>query len=204
MTATKKKIVATCVVMILTVLTFVGSTLAYFTDNGSSKSNTIATGAASVELMDVTYPFGSDVAVPPNTSIKIFPGYEVKKIVTARNTGDMPMYVRASLTPEITLANNAHGREAEIDTSLVSYNINEADWTLHTDGYYYYNTALAADQETVPLLTQVKFSESMGNLYKDSTIRFTVYIQVVQANGSGSSAIEAQGWSTPSVEGGAP
>ncbi|MBO5355234.1 MAG: hypothetical protein J6B09_04115 [Clostridia bacterium] len=202
MTATKKKIVATCVVMILTVLTFVCSTLAYFTDNSNSRYNTIATGTTSVELLDVTYPYGSDVAVAPGTAIRIFPGYEIKKTVTARNTGDMPMYVRVKLTPEITLANNARGRETEIDTSLVSYNIDEANWTLHTDGYYYYNAALTEGQEAPPLMTKVKFSESMGNLYKDSTIKFTVFIQVVQSSNNGSSAIEAQNWSAPRSKGG--
>lgn len=203
MTATKKKIVATCVVMILTVLTFVGSTLAYFTDNTDSRYNKIATGGAAVALLDTTYPFGSDVAITPGTPIKIFPGYEIKKTVTARNDGDIPMYVRIKLTPEITLASNARGREAEIDTSLLSYDIDEASWTLHTDGYYYYNTALSAGKEASPLMTKVKFSEAMGNLYKDSTIKFTVRIQVVQSIGNAASPIEAKNWAAPSLKGGA-
>ena len=202
MSATKKKIIATCVVMIITVVTFIYSTFAYFTDSAANNYNTITAGSTSVQLVDVTYPYGSDDPVAPGTPIRIFPGYEVKKTVTARNSGKLPMYVRVKLTPEITLANTARGKEAEIDTSLVSYDIDEVNWTLHTDGYYYYNHARTTDQEAPPLFTKVKFSESMGNLYKDSTITFTVRIQVVQANGNSDSAIEAYGWSEPLVQGG--
>ena len=202
MNATKKKIIAACVVMIITVVTFICSTLAYFTDSVAAGYNTITAGSTSVQLVDVTYQYGSDDLVAPGTPIKIFPGYEIRKTVTARNSGKLPMYVRVKLTPEITLANVARGREAEIDTSLVSYDIDELNWTLHTDGYYYYNHALTTDQEAPPLFTKVKFSESMGNLYKDSTITFTVLIQVVQANGNDSSAIEAHSWFEPLVQGG--
>ena len=73
---------------------------------------------------------------------------------------------------------------------------------LHTDGYYYYRTTLRRGMEAEPLFTTVKFSEKMGNLYKDSTIKFKVRMEVVSTNGNGTDPIDALGWSTPIVIGG--
>lgn len=199
MTNTKKKIIITCAVMIVTVCTFAFSTLAFFSDSESSNYGTIASGKASVEIIDITYPFGSNVAVEPGAAIKVMPGYEISKTVTARNTGTLPLYVRVKLDMDIVLAENARGREAEIDLSLVSCNINEEQWELLDDGYYYYRSALTVGSEATPLFTAVKFHEEMGNLYKDSTVNFKVRMEIVQANNNGASAKEAQGWSEPLI-----
>ena len=157
MTATKKKIIAMCIVMILTAFSFVFSTLAYFTDTSDNHKNIMATGKASVDLLDTTYQYGSDVEISPDTAIRIMPGYEIRKTVSAKNTGDISIYVRVKINVDITLAGKAIGRESEIDTSLVGYNIDEEHWFLHTDGYYYYNTALLSGDEAEPLFTRVKF-----------------------------------------------
>ena len=188
--------------MIITVLSFAYSTFAFFTDSTDSRYNALAAGTASVELVDVTYQPGGNVTVTPGEAIRILPGYEVKKTVGAKNTGSVPLYIRVKINLDITLAGNAIGREAEIDTSLVGYNINEEKWFLHTDGYYYYRTALVHDKETEPLFTTVKFSEKMGNLYKDSTITFKLNMEAVQANNNGTSPIDANYWSTPIKVGG--
>ncbi len=201
MTKTKAKIIATCATLALTVLSFFHGTLAYFTDAAQSNHNKIATGKAEVELVDVTYPYGSDTAVPPGTAIRIMPGHEISKTLTARNMGRIPLYVRVQVRSDITLANHSQGRESEIDLSLVSYNINLTHWVEH-EGYYYYRTALLGDTEAVPLFTKVVFSEQMGNLYKDSTILVTTRIEVVQANSNADNAIDAYGWSEPTTKGG--
>ena len=202
MTKTKAKIIVTCITMALTVSSFFYSTLAYFTDMVSSSNGSIATGVASVDLIDVTYPYGSDTAVPPGTAIRIMPGHEISKTLSARNSGDLPLYVRVQVRSDSTLASNARGRENEIDLSLVSYDINLTDWVEH-DGYYYYRTALAHDTEAVPLFTKVIFSTEMGNLYKDSTILVHTRIEVVQANSNAENPIEAYGWSVLPTKGGA-
>ncbi len=202
MSATKKKIIVMCVAMMITIASMVCSTIAFFTDSAQLPYGDISIGSVSVQIIDVTYPYGSNVPIAPDEAIRIFPGYEVKKTVTARNMGDLPMYVRIKLDSEITLAESSHGREAEIDRSLVGYDINLENWLLHTDGYYYYRTPLTKGKEATPLFTKVKFSEDMGNLYKDSTIRFKVRMEVVQANNNGASVTEAQGWTEPLYEGG--
>lgn len=201
MTVIKKKIIITSIVMLVTVASFVFSTIAYFTDSDAMNYSTISVGKATAEIVDVTYPFGSNIPVDPDAAIRILPGYEISKTVTARNTGNLPLWIRIRLDSDISLAENARGREAEIDNSLVGYDINTADWVFH-EGYYYYRVALVHGKEATPLFTKVIFSEEMGNLYKDSTITFDVRIEIVQANNNGASAIEAEGWSAPSEEGG--
>ena len=201
MTKTKKKLIITCVTLIVTILSFFYSTLAYFTDSASSRYDGITAGSASVQIVDVTYPYGSNTPVAPGTAMRIMPGYEVSKTLTAKNTGSLPLYIRVQLHAEITLAENARGREAEIDLSLVSYDINDTDWVLH-EGYYYYRTKLNGDAEANPLFTKVIFSEEMGNLYKDSTITITTRMEVVQANNNADHPWEAYGWTSLSTEGG--
>ena len=192
MTSTKKKIIITYITLAITILSFCYSTLAYFTDSTSTGGN-IASGSASVEVVDVTYPFGSNTAVPPGTALKIMPGYEVGKTVTAKNTGNLPLYIHVQLCPDITLGENARGRESEIDLSLVGYDINLTDWVEH-DGFYYYRVPLVSGEEAVPLVTKVIFSEEMGNLYKDSTILLKVRLEAVQANNNAENPVDAYGW----------
>ena len=199
MTNTKKKILIMCSVMIVMTVSFVFSTLAYFTDTSSFNYSMIASGTAKVELVDVTYPYGSSIPVDPSAAIRILPGYEISKTVSARNTGSLPLYVRVKLDSDITLAESAQGREDEIDLSLVSFDINNEYWVYH-EGYYYYRSALTGGTEATPLLTKVIFDKNMGNLYKDSTIKFTLRMETVQANNNGAGAINAYGWSELSLE----
>lgn len=199
MTGTKKKILTMCITMIVMTVSFVCSTIAYFTDSAASNYSTIASGVAKVELIDITYPFGSNIPVASGQTIKVLPGYEISKTVSARNTGTLPLYIRVKLQPEVTLAEAARGREGEIDLSLIGYNINEEYWVLH-EGYYYYRMPLAGGTETTPLFTKVIFDMEMGNLYKDSTVTFLLRMETVQANNNAASPLDAYGWSALSSE----
>lgn len=200
MTNTKKKVIAIAVIMCITSATFLCSTFAYFSDGLSSGGSIIYTGTTSAELIDNTVLEGN-VPVQPGTPIKIMPGYKISKTVTAKNTGTLPVYVRISLTPEVILAENARGRESEVDLSLISYDIDTANW-VYENGYYYYKIPLTGGNQAPDLFTTVTFSEQMGNLYKDSRINFTVRIEIVQASGNGNSALTATGWAEPTSEGG--
>ena len=199
MTNTKKKILIMCAVMIVISASFVFSTLAYFSDSSAQKFSLMASGTTKVELVDITYPYGSNLPVDPSAAIRILPGYEISKTVSARNTGTLPLYIRVKLESDITLADVARGREGEIDLSLVSYDINEEYWVYY-EGYYYYRSALTGGTEATPLMTKVMFDKEMGNLYKDSTITFKLRMEVVQANNNGAGAIDAIGWSELSPE----
>ena len=199
MNATKRKVIIMGIIMCVTAATFLCSTFAYFSDSLTSGGSVIYTGTTSAVIIDNTVLNGEQI--PANTPIRIMPGQTVSKSVTAKNTGTLPVYVRIKLNSDITLSGNAVGRETEIDTSLISYDIDTEHWT-YSNGYYYYNFPLTAGKQSPDLFTQVKFSEKMDNLYKDGNILFTVRVEIVQASGNGSNAMSAVGWIEPTSEGG--
>ena len=201
MTNTKKKIIAMAIIMCITATSFLFSTLAYFSDSESSYGTIIYTGTASAEIIDKTILDGG-TEVPEGEAIPIMPGYVVSKTVQAKNTGTLPVYVRISLTPEVILPEESRGRESEIDLGLIGCNIDVANWT-YKDGYYHYNYPLTSGNTTPSLFTEVTFSNQMDNLYRESTIKFNIRIEIVQASGNGETALDAKGWSTPNTEGGA-
>ena len=63
-----------------------------------------------------------------------------------------------------------------------------------TDGYFYYNTALAAGATTEPLFTGVSYSVDLGNDYMNAVVTIDVFAEVVQVANNGSSFDTAGGW----------
>lgn len=202
MSKTKKKIVATAIAMAVMCVYFVYTTVAYFTDSVDAKASLMSTGTTSVELIDVTLPYGQDTPIMNGESVDILPGYSISKTVAAKNTGTLPVYVRVKLDYSIMLSGaSAPMADEDMDTSLITYDVDTVNWT-YRDGYYYYNSPLVKDAQTPDMMSAVNFSTKMGNMYKDSKITFDVTIDIVQANNNGSNVFEATGWPAPS-EGGA-
>lgn len=196
-----KKLVATMVATFMLVFSLAVCTYAYFVSTVSSEGNIIATGYASAVLHDTTdhsYPTDPD----NSDEYLIFPGYSIKKSVRVKNNGSYPLYIRAKIDSTITLDERYATRADEIDMSLVGYSIDVANWT-ERDGYYYYNVPLKRGEFTTNMLNSVDFSVEMGNIYKDSTIKVKILLEVVQANGNGETVFDAVGW-TSAEEGGRP
>lgn len=103
------------------------------------------------------------------------PGVKVDKDVIASNTGDADVLVRVKMDEKWTLAkggtkeigsdkgtkftvprqaNPTDGQTDEDDT-VVEKTIDDTKWTLKEDGYWYYNTRLAAGKDSEPLLSDV-------------------------------------------------
>ena len=106
------------------------------------------------------------------------------------NTGGQSAWIRVSVDKEIELA---EGIEGEVDTSLVTYDLNEEYWT-ESDGYYYYKDVLKSGETTQPLFKKVSFEKEMGNLYQNSKAVVTVNAYATQAANNGSNVFEAAGW----------
>ena len=134
--------------------------------------------------------------------MEALPGYKEIREVYATNTGALSLYVRAKTDVGITLNDRYSEYQDEIDTSLVIFDIDDEYWRKSGD-FYYYSVALQGGETTPVLFSEIKFSESMGNIYKDSTIKVTVLFEIVQANNNGATPEEAVGWPSGS-EGGAP
>lgn len=189
----KKKIVVIALIVALVAVLAVG-TAAYFTAEDTA-TNVIISGSVSIKLHEMAKTDDGELK-PFENGQGVMPGSVVSKIVTVENTGSGTAWVRISVEKSIELA---EGREGETDLGLISFDLNTESWTKQ-DGYYYYNNALAAGEETAPLFTAVTFSAGMGNLYQGSTALVSVHAQATQTANNGDSALTAAGW--PAEEGG--
>lgn len=189
----KRKIVVIALIVALVAVLAVG-TAAYFTAEDTA-TNVITSGSVSIKLHEMAKTDDGELK-PFENGQGVMPGSVVSKIVTVENTGSGTAWVRISVEKSIELS---EGREGETDLGLISFDLNTESWT-EQDGYYYYNTALAAGEETAPLFTAVTFSTGMGNLYQGSTALVSVRAQATQTANNGDSALTAAGW--PAEEGG--
>ena len=118
------------------------------------------------------------------------PGETADKVVYVENTGDNAFYTRIRLTNRITSAE----QEALPDLDKIQLDINDADWELGTDGWYYYRSAVGKGETTAPLFTQVTLATDMGNGYMSAEISINVVAQAVQKANNGDTASQAAGW----------
>ena len=200
----KKRLIATIVAMSLLISTFVLCTFAYFTASTSSQSNHITTGTADVTLFNSAGSSatpGPDGSIPDTSdSYTFFPGKAFAKEVYAKNNGAYPLYIRAKIDTAITLAEKYSEHSDKIDLSLVIFNIDTDNWT-EKNGFYYYNKPIYNGETTAALFTEVKFSDDIGNFYKDSTVKVDVLLEAVQANNNGQTVFEAVGWASSETGG---
>ena len=189
-----KKLIATVIAMCVLLGSFAFCTYAYFTESALSSGNVIITGEADVSFTNSSIlPDGSLPGA--DDAIGIYPGYTVSKSVYATNNGAYPIYVRAAVSRVITLDERYAAHGDEIDYSLVLLEMDLVGWQ-ERDGYYYYTRPVSAGEATTSLISQIKFSEEMGNIYKDGTIKVTVRLEAVQANHNGANVFEASGWAS--------
>ena len=183
----RRLLIAAPIIICLSLLSY--GTLAYFTAEDTAE-NVITAGSVDIELLEMTE---SGDPFPADGITGIMPGDIVSKIVTVKNTGNNPAYVRialdmSALTPD----------SEELATDVISLDINTEAWT-EKDGYYYYNEILEAGAESVPLFTSVTFArEEMDNSYMDAVVHIDADAQAVQSQNNGSNVWEAIGW--PSAE----
>jgi hypothetical protein len=176
-----KKFIAIAALLALGFSVIAFKTDAFFTASGTA-CNVITSGSTQIEIKE-TDTHGNPYPTEP---IAIMPGMSVGKNVTVRNTGTGAAWVRVAM--ETTAASTK-----ALDTRNVLLQTDTQHWT-EQDGYYYYNTALAAGQETEPLLTRVAFSGEMGNDYQGANVRISITGYAVQSANNGASVFEAAGW----------
>lgn len=175
-------------VMVICIAIAAAGTLAFFNGDATAH-NVITTGKVAIALHEKD----ADGNKFEDKS-GVMPGASIDKIVTVENTGTAPAWIRVKLTPTITLdANNPQAKNVTPDTSLVTL-VTGDDWTLGTDGWYYYTKPLEGGKNTTPALKTVTFATSMGNAYQGATATVDVLAQAVQCANNGTSAQTASGW----------
>lgn len=184
----KKKILV-CAFMVACLSIIAYSTTAYFTYEDTA-TNVITMGNIKIELQQLSVSSDGKGVVPSEDAIDVLPGTNVSKIVQVMNIGVQPAWIRISVDKSIVLAEGVTG---DVDLSLVGYDLNTQYWT-EQDGYYYYNTALAAGETTQPLFTKVIFDSNMSDLYQASKAFIEVKAQATQVANNGNTVFEAAGW----------
>lgn len=180
--AMKRRIILISVLLVLLALLATGS-VAYFTTEQTAQ-NVITAGTVDISVLTTT----QDGTPFPQEGVRIMPGDTIDKVVTVKNNGSGALYLRLKLTASV------EDSDLPADDCMI-INIDTTKWTLHEDGYYYYNVALEAGQTSAPLFEQVTFDGSkVTNEYRGKAFLLAVDAQAVQSANNGTSALSALGW----------
>lgn len=158
-------------------------TLAYFTAEETA-TNVITTGNIDIDLIETD----AD-GQPFENKTGAMPGDCIDKVVTMKNTGANPAFVRVLACTTVVLADGSAG-----DTAPITIDFDTAHWTKSGD-YYYYNAVLQPGETTKALFRTVTLSGAgMGNAYAGCTVCVTVTAEAVQSQNNGTTAQTAGGW----------
>ncbi len=185
----KFRLLAFALMLILLTSVSVGS-LAYYTAD-AIVHNVITSGGVGSELIEKTHDDeGNEIPWPEKGVQNVMPGEDVAKIVTVRNTGASPAWIRVKLTKVVKAAD---GTPLSGD-AMISYEVDTENWE-EKGGWYYYKKAVDPDTATeYPIIRTVTFAPEMGNEYQGCTATIDVSAQAVQTANNGTSATEASGW----------
>ena len=145
----------------LSLLGVLGGTLAYFTTT-TNIANKFKSGMYQNEIVEK---FESPVNWTPGTV--------TEKKISVKNTGNIPMAVRASYTEKWVSASGKELNLKDIDNNQVSIINFGKNWTKSNDGYYYYGskenmTKLKPEETTSSFISGVTFNENIKSSLKET------------------------------------
>lgn len=193
----KRKIAALAVIVIALSLAAYG-TVAYFTATGTAH-NVLTMGNIGIKLNDKTEVVenGETKLVEFTTEypngMPVMPATEASKIVSVKNTGSAPAWVRVKIEKTVEPADAA---VTGLDTKYVGLNYDTESWVDGENGFWYYKKPLEPGATTPNLFDTVTFSKDMGNDYMNCKFNIIVSAQAVQSdnNGVGQSVLDVAGW----------
>lgn len=149
----KRQILTKALISILLVaVLMIGGTIAYLVQGSNEVSNTL------------------QVADPGTSVVEKGESSAENKTAQVKNTGNVPVYVRA-----IAVVVSAEGSPA-VSAEDMTINYNGGAWSeLQDDGYYYYLDILSVDETTAPLFTGVTNIKAP----KDANFSIQVYQECV-------------------------
>jgi len=151
----KKQKLPIIALIVLGLVGIIGGTIAYFTTEVAFP-NVFRTKTYEVELTE-------EFKSPDEWA----PGEQTKKVVQAKNTGEVPTAVRVSYTEEWVAADGSKPSITLPDGSkVVELHMPEKDnWTFY-DGWYYYNKVLNTG-ESVVFIDYVTFNPNVNIEYEE-------------------------------------
>lgn len=149
-----------------------------------------AVGGTAAWLATATDPV-TNTFTPSHVTTEVHEGVfigEAKKNVTVKNTSDIAAYIRAAII--INWANedgNVYGKAVTADDYDIS--INETDWKKGNDGFYYYNSIVAANGGMTPNLI-LSCTEKDGKAPDGYHLQVTILADGIQADGMGATSAQ--------------
>lgn len=180
----KKKIIALCLCIALLAIAIVGGTMAYFTDS-DAKTNTFTVGNVSIVLTEPNWD-----ATGAAEAADVYPGEPLAKDPTVTNDGANPCFVRIKVKGLDQFADGFNGAMITYRTDYVPAALG-TDWTLHTDGYFYYTKVLQPGETTDALFDQIVIPFELTNSVKAEPIVVTAYACQAQGARPSFSAVKA-------------
>ena len=171
----------------------VGSTLAYFTDNDAA-TNVVTMGHVDIDLTEKS---GDEITDEGLTFDHIVPGDVLSKepvITVGSNSEDC--YLRAKVVVEGLDA--THVADLFKDNNIDIQN----GWVLSTDGYYYYQSKVTAE-DAVSLFKTVTIPTAWGNEAADEEFTIAITAEAIQADNftpATTSTGEINGWNGVTAE----
>lgn len=176
----KRKLTVIAAIAVCISILALGS-LAYFTAQDNAE-NHITTGNLAIDVVEI----GAD-GQPFVNQIGVMPGDTIVKEVSVENIGDNTAWIRVKVTMTCT----ANGEPLPTDGITLDYNT--AEW-IYSDGYYYFNSRVEANNSTADLFSNVTFDATLGNEYQNAELIINVEADAVQYDNNGATVMEAQGW----------
>ena len=183
----KRKLVLTSAVVLILALLAAG-TFAYFSKDARA-TNVITTGTINIDLYDKIE--GGKETADGWTISGVMPGQPVEKIVSVKNTGTSPAWLRVKLGISVTGANGkplnlTFGDEQDVLTFTTG-----DGWFYH-GGYYYYNAPVAEQNSTADFFAKkdgqptLMLNPQLPNDYQGCTVTVAVQAQAVQVKNNDS------------------
>jgi hypothetical protein len=157
----------------LLVAASIGGTLAWLTSAPSGLTNTFVPGKV------------------PNEITETFDG-STKSNVRIKNVGNVNAFIRVALVSSWRNNDADHTGTGLSATGTYDITINTTDWTLGSDGYYYYNSAVQPDGSTAVLVISCSPKTGLSDSYLGKVFELDVISQSIQAEGMGQTIDTAQ------------
>ncbi len=179
----KKKLAVLLTTVSLLGVVGIGSTLAYFTDK-TDVNNTVTMGNVNISL---TEPEFDKLTNGSKKITDVLPGQVIEKDPTISLEGSSAdAYVRVKLGIFVdgkeADANVRNEVLAGITHEGVVFASESDDWTLGTEGYYYYNVELSQDDKDVLMFDHVKIPTTWTNTMADADLEIKIQAEAIQAD----------------------
>lgn len=155
----RKRILTVCV-SVLVLLLGIGAVTAYLAD-ADQKEN--------------PFSVGENTITPEEEFEPPAPGKKTVKSPKAVNTGTVACYVRAQV-----LLTDSRAHDYLTYYNGANTGMNTKDWKTGTDGWMYYQKAIAPKEQTLPVFTHIQMKE---NFPKDLDVGIDVIFESVQTDG---------------------